>query len=69
MFSYHPSPHIVIPFFFLVMRTFEIYSLSNFQIYSAVLMAIVIMLYIPSPSDNFKLSLKPQIGSHVRNPS
>ena len=55
--------------FFLVMRTFKIYSLSNFQIHNALLMATVIVLYTPSPPDNFKLSLKPQRGSHVRNPS
>ena len=34
--------------FFLVMRTFKIYSLSNFQIYNTVLLTIVIMLYITS---------------------
>ena len=35
-------------FFFLVMRTFNIYPLSNFQIYNTVLLSIVIMLYIIS---------------------
>ena len=31
------------------MRTFKIYSLSNFQIYSRVLVTIVTMLYVTSP--------------------
>ena len=34
---------------FLVRRTLKIYSLSNFQIYNAVLLTIVTMLYIISP--------------------
>ena len=34
---------------FLVMRTFKIYSLSNFQIYTTVLLTTVTMLYIVSP--------------------
>ena len=33
---------------FLVMRTFEIYSLSKFQIYNAVLLTTVTMLYSTS---------------------
>lgn len=40
-FSYHPSPHIVT--FFLVVRTFTIYSFSNFQGYSTVLLTIVVL--------------------------
>ena len=35
-------------FFFLLMRTFNIYSLSNFQIYNIVSLTIVTMLYIPT---------------------
>ena len=35
--------------FFLLMRTFKIYSLSNFQICNTVLSTIVNMLYITSP--------------------
>ena len=35
--------------FFLVMRTFKIYSLNNFQICNSVLLTIVIKLYIASP--------------------
>ena len=38
--SSHPSPHIVTNIF-LVMRTFEIYSLSNFQIYNTLLLTTV----------------------------
>ena len=34
--------------FFLVMRTFKIYSLRNFQICNTVLLTIVILLYITS---------------------
>ena len=34
------------------MKTFEIYSLSNFQIYNTVLLTIVIRLYIASPGLN-----------------
>ena len=35
--------------FFLVLRTFKMYSLSNFQICSGVVLTTVIMLYITSP--------------------
>ena len=35
--------------FFFVVRTFKIYSLSNFQVYSIVLLPIITMLYIRSP--------------------
>ena len=38
------QPQIVTDFF-LVMRTFKIYSLSNFQICDTVLLTIVTMLY------------------------
>ena len=38
-----------VPFFFLLMRTFKIYSTSYFQICSAVLLTIVTMLYTISP--------------------
>lgn len=41
----HPSPQIISKFVF-VTRTFNIYSLSSFQIYNTVLLAIVTMLYI-----------------------
>ena len=34
---------------FLVMKTFKIYSFSNFQIYNTVLLTVVTMLYIISP--------------------
>ena len=34
---------------FLVMKTFKMYSLSNFQIYNTVLLTIVAMLYVISP--------------------
>ena len=37
------------PFFFFLVRTFKFYSLSIFQLYNAVLSAIVTMLYIQSP--------------------
>ena len=49
-YSYHPSPHTVI-IFFLVMRSFKIYSLSNFQIYNKVSLTVVTMLYTTSPGD------------------
>lgn len=39
--------------FFLVMRTFKGYSLSSLQIYSTVLLTMVTMLYITSPSQTF----------------
>ena len=42
-----PSPTVT--YFFLVPRTFTIYSFSNFQIYYIVLLTIVTMLYIVSP--------------------
>lgn len=45
--SWHPAPHTIT--IFSVMRTFRIYSFSNFQICSAVLLTIVIMLCIASP--------------------
>ena len=32
-----------------VLRTFKIYSLSDFQVYNTVLLAIITMLYISSP--------------------
>ena len=35
--------------FFPVMKTFKIYSLINFQIYTTILLTIVTMLYITSP--------------------
>ena len=35
-------------YFFLVMRTFSIYGLSNFQIYHTAVLAIVCTLYITS---------------------
>ena len=35
--------------FFFVVRTFKIYSLSNFQAYKTVLYTIVTMVYIRSP--------------------
>ena len=41
--------HTYLQNFFLVMRTFKIYSLSNFQICNTVLLIIVAMLYITSP--------------------
>ena len=34
---------------FSVMRTFKIYSLSNFQVYNTVLLTIITMLFIRSP--------------------
>ena len=43
-----PSSHIVTNVFFSVMRTFKIYSLSNFQIYNSVL-TIVTILFILFP--------------------
>ena len=47
----HPSPHSY-NIFFLIMRTFKIYSLNNFQVHSTVFLTIVIMLYITSPGLN-----------------
>lgn len=47
--SYHPSPHKVTNFFFLMMRPFKIYSPGNFQICTVILLVIVMMLYIISP--------------------
>ena len=35
--------------FLLVMKAYKIYSLSNFQIYSSVLLTVVTLLYIASP--------------------
>lgn len=43
--SQHSSPHIVTDFS-LVMRTLNIYSLSNFQICTIVLLTVVTMPYI-----------------------
>lgn len=43
----HPSPHTVTHFFFLVMRTFKIYTLSNFQIYKIALLTPVTTLAVP----------------------
>ena len=37
--------HTVLQFFFLVMRTFKVYSLSNIQIYNTVLLTKVTILY------------------------
>ena len=36
-------------YFFFVVRTFKIYSLSNFQIYDRTLLTIITMLYFRSP--------------------
>ena len=41
--------HHTVIIFFPVMRSFKIYSLSNFQICNMVLLIIVTMLYITSP--------------------
>ena len=41
--------HIQLQFLFLVMRTFKIYSLSNFQICKTVCLTIVTILYITFP--------------------
>ena len=41
-------PSFLIFTFFLVVRTYKIYSLSNFRVYSIVILAIIIMLYIRS---------------------
>ena len=43
-------------FFFLLMRTFKTYSLNNFQIYSTLLLTIVIMLYITASGLNYFLA-------------
>lgn len=43
------SQYIVTKYFFLVMRTFKIYSLNNFQICSAILLTTVTMLCVTSP--------------------
>ena len=48
----HVSCHIITIFLVCVLRMFKIYSLSNFQIYHTVLLAIVSMLYIVSPESN-----------------
>ena len=46
-FSQHPSPHIITKkFFFLLMRTFKIYTLSDFHVYDTVLLTTVMILYI-----------------------
>lgn len=42
------SPHIGAGFLFLMMRTFKVYSLSNFQMYNTILLIMVTMLYIRS---------------------
>ena len=52
-FSLHPASHILT--LFLVMRTFKIYCLSRSQIYKAILLAIVIMLYVISPELSYLL--------------
>ena len=36
-------------YFFFVVRTLKIYSLSNFQVYNTVLLTIITVLYIRSP--------------------
>ena len=41
-----PSPHINI---YILVRTFKIYSLSNFQVYNTLLLAIMTTLYMRSP--------------------
>lgn len=41
--------HLLVTFFFLALRTFKIYLLSNFQIWNILLLAIVTMLYLTSP--------------------
>ena len=41
--------HHKISFFPFVVTTFAIYSLSNFQMYNTVLLAIISVLYITSP--------------------
>ena len=41
--------------FFLVMTTFRIYSFRKFQIYSPVVLTIVIMLYITSLFSMYKI--------------
>ena len=45
--SYYPSPYM--QYIFLMMRTFKIYSLNNFQICNTVLLTLVAILYITSP--------------------
>ena len=42
----HPTQ---LQFFFLVIRTFKVHSLSNFQIYNTVLLTIITMLHIIAP--------------------
>ena len=41
--------HTELQFFFLVMRTFKIYSLSNFQLCNTISLTVVTMLYLTSP--------------------
>ena len=43
-----PSPYVVTNFF-LVMKTFQIYSFINFQLYNTVFLNILTRLYITSP--------------------
>lgn len=42
-------PHIVTSFLFLVMRTFKIYSIINYQIYDTILLILVTLLLITFP--------------------
>ena len=44
---YHNKPITTQDFFFLVMRTFRIYSLRNLHVYNTVLLTIATLLYIP----------------------
>ena len=41
---------------FLVMRTFKIYSLSNFQICNTVLLIVAVIIYIISPGPTYFIS-------------
>ena len=45
--------HTELQFFFLMMRAFKIYSLSNFQICNTVLLTIAILPYITFPQHLF----------------
>ena len=49
MFIKHSSSYMVTNRLFFVMRTFKIYSLSNFQIHNIAFFTIVTMPYIPFP--------------------
>ena len=57
--SHHLSPSIATKFFFM-MRTFKIYSLSNFQIYNTVLLTIVSII---TDILTWKKSLKAKMSS------